>query len=72
MNILKNSSSCPKWNQWEHGCDGTNWWYGSISTIYTTTMGYYVIKFISEAYTLQEEEKCDVKILPAGKIVVKV
>ena len=28
--------------------------YGSINTTYTTTMGYYVIKSVSEAYKLQE------------------
>ena len=29
--------------------------YGALNKTGTTTMGYYVIKFISEAYTLQEE-----------------
>ena len=36
--------------------------YGSINTIDTTTIGYYKIKFISEAYTLQEETTSGRKI----------
>ena len=35
-------------------------------------MGYYVIKFVSEASTLQEETICDEKISTAGGLVVKV
>ena len=35
---------------------------GAINTIYTTKIGYYVIKFISEAYTLQEETTSGRKI----------
>ena len=31
--------------------------YGAINTKYTTKMGYYVIEFMSEAYTLQEEKR---------------
>ena len=27
--------------------------YGSINTTYSSTIGYYVVEFISEAYTLQ-------------------
>ena len=34
-------------------------------------MGYYVIKFVSEAYILQEDTIHDGKISMAGKLVVK-
>ena len=34
-------------------------------------MGYYVIKFISEPYTLQEETVCNRKISIVGELVVK-
>ena len=45
--------------------------YGAINTTYTSTIGYYVIKFTSELYTLQEETKCDVKTSTTGALVVK-
>ena len=45
--------------------------YGAINTTNTTTMGYYVIKFLSEAYTLQEDRLCDGKTSTYGEIVVK-
>ena len=45
--------------------------YGAVNTTYTTTMGYYVIKLISEAYALREETTCDRKIGSAGELVVK-
>ena len=45
--------------------------YGAINTKDTATMGYYVIKFMSEHYTLQEETMCDGKISTAGELVVK-
>ena len=35
--------------------------YGAINTRDKTTMGYYVIKFMPESYTLQEDTKWDVK-----------
>ena len=35
-------------------------------------MGYYVIEFVSEAYTLQEDTTCEGKISTAGEMVVKV
>ena len=40
--------------------------YGNINTSDTTTMGYYVVKLLSEAYTLQEDTTCDVKTSTAG------
>ena len=45
--------------------------YGAINTTDKTTMGYYVIKFMSEPYTLQEEKMCSGKISTSGEIVVK-
>ena len=45
--------------------------YGVTNTTYYTTMGYYVIKFVSEAYKLQEDNSCVVKISTAGELVVK-
>ena len=46
--------------------------YSYMNTTYTTTMGYYVVKFISEAHTLQEYTTCDGKINTSGELVVKV
>ena len=34
-------------------------------------MGYHVIKFLSEAYTLQGDARCDGKSSLAGDLVVK-
>ena len=34
-------------------------------------MGYYIIKDVSDAYTLQEDTKCNGKIGTASKLVVK-
>ena len=35
--------------------------YGSINTKDSATMGYYVIEFVSEYYTLHKETTCDKK-----------
>ena len=45
--------------------------WGSIDATDTTTMVYYAIKFISEAYTLQEEKMCYGKMSSAGILAVK-
>ena len=45
--------------------------YVVMNTKYTSTMGYYFIKFVSEAYTLQDYTTCDIQIISAGKIYVK-
>ena len=45
--------------------------YGAMNTTYTSTMGYYLIKFLSEAYTLQDDTKCNGQIISAGEIFVK-
>ena len=34
-------------------------------------MGYYVIEFVSEAYTPQEDTTCDGKISTAGEMVAR-
>ena len=45
--------------------------YGAINTSDTTTNVYSIIKFISEAYTLQNNTKIDGQIITAGELVVK-
>ena len=45
--------------------------YDSMNTTYTPTIGYYVIKFVSEAYNLQEETACNGQIISAGGLVSK-
>ena len=45
--------------------------YSSINKTDTTTMVYYVIKLLSEAYTLQEDTNHNVQISIAGKLVSK-
>ena len=36
--------------------------YCAVNSTYTTTMGYYVIKYIYEQYTLQEYQTTEVKV----------
>ena len=45
--------------------------HGAINKTDSTTMGYYVINFVSEAYTLKKDTTCDGKISIAGEIFVK-
>ena len=45
--------------------------YGAMNTTDTSTMRYYVIKFVSETYILQEDTTCNGKIISSGEIVVK-
>ena len=45
--------------------------YVSINKNYSTTMGYYVIKFVSEAYTPHKNTNHDGKINTAGELVIK-
>ena len=45
--------------------------YSAINTYYTTTNGFYVIQFLSYAYTLQGNKKIDGQVISAGKLVVK-
>ena len=42
-----------------------------INTSDKTAMGYYMIKFTSEAYKLQEETMCDGKICTAFELVIE-
>ena len=45
--------------------------YGFINTDDTTTNVFYVIQFISEAYTLQNSTQIDVQVISADELVVK-
>ena len=45
--------------------------YGSINTEDTKTNGFYVIQFISEAYTLQNNTQIDGQVIYDGELVVK-
>ena len=43
--------------------------YGAMNTTETPAMGYYVIKFVSEPYTLPDETTCDGQISSSGELV---
>ena len=45
--------------------------YSVVNTYATTTNGFYVIKFISEAYRLQSNTQIDEQVISAGELVVK-
>ena len=45
--------------------------YGSTNTTEPTKLRYYVLKYVSETYNLQEDTTCDGKISMAGELVVK-
>ena len=45
--------------------------YGGINTANITTNGFYVIQFISEAYTLQNITTIDGQVIYDGELVVK-
>ena len=45
--------------------------YGAINTADTTTNGLYVIMFISEAYTIQNNTAIVGQVISAGGLVVK-
>ena len=45
--------------------------YGVINTYYTTTNGFYVIQFLAEAYTQQNNTEIDGQFISAGELVVK-
>ena len=42
--------------------------YGATNTTDITTMGYYLIRFVSETYNLQDDTTCDRQISAAGEI----
>ena len=45
--------------------------YGAINTNDNTSNGFYVIKFLSEAYKLQSNKTIDGQVISAGELVVK-
>ena len=45
--------------------------YGYMNTTYITTLGYYMVKYISNSHTLKEDTTCDGKISMSDWIVVK-
>ena len=45
--------------------------YGAINAEYTTTMGYYVRKYLSEPYIIQEYQTTDGKVSKAVELVLK-
>ena len=45
--------------------------YGATNSAYATKMVYYVIKYISEPYTLQEHQTTYRKVIKSGELVVK-
>ena len=45
--------------------------YGAINTVNPTTTGYYVVKCLSEQYTLQDNKTVDRRIIKAGEIIAK-
>ena len=45
--------------------------YGAINAMYLTTMGYSVIKCLSETYTLQEDQTTDGKLSNTNLLLVK-
>ena len=45
--------------------------YSAITTDYTTTNGFYLIQFILEVYTLQNNKTIYGQIISAGELVVK-
>ena len=45
--------------------------YGAINTVDPTTMGYYVVKFLPEPYTLQDDRKIDKQVIKLGKLIIK-
>ena len=45
--------------------------YGATNTADPTTMGYYVVKLLSEPYMLQDEIVFDKKFIKKGELIVK-
>ena len=45
--------------------------YDAITTYYTTTNGFYVIKFLSESYTIQNNTTTDGQVISTDKLVFK-
>ena len=45
--------------------------YGAINAEYTKTMGYYVRKYLSEPYIIQEYQTTDGKVSKARELLLK-
>ena len=45
--------------------------YGAINIADSTTMGYYVVKILSEPYTLKDKKIFDKQVIKADEIIVK-
>ena len=45
--------------------------YGEINTEYTTVMGYYAVKLLSEPYTLQDIKTVDKQVIKSGELILK-
>ena len=45
--------------------------YGAINTAYSTTIVYYVVKFLPEPYALQGDKTVDKQAITAGELIVK-
>ena len=45
--------------------------YGAINTADPTTMGYYVVKLLSEPYTLEYDNRFDKQVVKADELIVK-
>ena len=45
--------------------------YSAISAVGKTTMGYYVIKYLSEPYQIQEDKTIYGQVIKAGELVFK-
>ena len=44
--------------------------YGAINTDDTTTNGFYIMQFLSDSYTLQNNTTIDVQVIYSGELVV--
>ena len=45
--------------------------YGNINTVDITTLGYYVVKYASDDFTLQEDTTTDGQVSKAGELTVR-
>ena len=45
--------------------------YGAINTSDPTTMGYYVVKILSELYMLQDKKTVDKQVIQASELILK-
>ena len=69
--FLEDSLGCTWWNQCNISSLAQSVKYDVMNTTDTTTMVYYVINFVSEFYTLQEDTTCDGQISKFSEMVVK-